>query len=218
MSETTSNKTCEGCGGDISPNQILARQAGLVNGVLLCPGCIAKKREELMRARAAQAPAHPAGAASTTVPAGAARAPAGRAGGGEGSGFISDENGNQGRVYFPGAKGTRDEADKSLSLIDETEVTNHAPHQIRSFSEGSTLSGGHKDQHFKRSITPFNEPATRCRTFHGKLTAAGLAHMDEQINEWLDSHTELYIKSSSSTVGVFEGKTKEPHLLVTVFY
>ncbi len=42
--------------------------------------------------------------------------------------------------------------------------------------------------------------------------------MDDQINEWLDSQPDLYIKTPASTVGIFEGKSKEPHLLVTMFY
>ncbi|MBX3396352.1 MAG: hypothetical protein KF841_13395 [Phycisphaerae bacterium] len=187
-----SNRVCEGCHGEITPNQIIARQAGLVNGVLLCPQCIAKKREELMRARAVHQ--------ATTA---------------EDNGAEKDTN--QGRVYFPPVHEGEGAEDASLTLVSEEEV-GRVTHKIRSFAEGSTLAGVHHEEHFKRPLAAADLPATRCRTFHGKLTAAGLAHMDEQINDWLDSNSELFIKASSSTVGIFEGKSKEPHLLVTVFY
>lgn len=209
-----SNKQCEGCGGQITPNQIIARQAGLVNGVLLCPGCIAKKREELMRARAGQAPAGQPVAARATTEAG---------GNNSGSGLLNpatDTGAHQGAVWFPPERKGKDVADETLSLVEEDDeaAPGRPHHQIRSFAESSSLAGIHHDGNFKRQLSAHNEPATRCRTFHGKLTAAGLAHMDEQINEWIDSNPDVFIKSSNSTVGVFEGKTKEPHLLVTVFY
>lgn len=206
-----SNKQCEGCQGEITPNQIIARQAGLVQGILLCPGCIARKREEMMRARAAQA--QNADALHANAPARAAVAQGAPT---DGSGQLGVEtDAQQGRVWFPPEK--KDDADETLSLVEDIE-TGRPHHQIRSFSEGSTLAGVHHDENYKRPLSAHSEPATRCRTFHGKLTGAGLAHMDEQINEWLDAHPEIFIKSSNSTVGVFEGKTKEPHLLVTVFY
>ncbi len=208
MADGSNNKTCEGCNGQITPNQILARQAGLVGGILLCPECIARKREELMRARSAQAHA---GATHGE--------PSSRVGTSDSLHAASndDDNGSQGTVYFPPEKKGKDEAEESLSLIDDG-VEDRPHHQIRSFSEASTLAGVHRDANFKRAIAPPEQGATRCRTFHGKLTAAGLAHMDEQINEWIDGHPDIYIKTSSSTVGIFEGKTKEPHLLVTLFY
>lgn len=197
MNQTTT-RTCEGCGGGISNEAIVAKQAGLVGGVLLCPQCIARKREELLAARQA---AHPVAA-----------------GGGSGNGG-SEVGTVQGSVYLPPvSEGKRDVADESLSLVSETEMRVAGSNRIRSFSEGSTLAGVHHEENYKRPIAGPNEPATRCRTFHGKLTAAGLAHMDEQINEWLDSNPQVFIKSCTSTVGIFEGKTKEPHLLVTMFY
>ncbi len=204
MSEVVTKK-CEGCNADIHANQIIAHQAGLVGGVLLCPACIARKREELLKARAAQAGANTHEKADTHAQESTA-APAV----GVGS--------NQGSVWFPPEKKQTGD-DEVLTLVDTPRSNPSDPRtMIRSFAEGSTLGGHHKDTEFKRPISAPSEPATRCRTFHGKLTDAGLTHMDDIINEWLDSHPELFIKSCTSTVGVFEGKSKEPHLLVTVFY
>ena len=199
-------KKCEGCGTEITGEQIVQREAGLVGGVLLCPACVNRKREELLQARNAGAPAQsaaPAAGTSPQVQQGAATEAVGE---------------SQGSVYLPPDKEGPDAADEPLSLVSEDEVSSDGPSKIRSFSGGSTFAGGHKEEDFKRPLAGPNEPATRCRTFHGKLTQPGLAHMDEQINEWLDSNPDLYIKTSASTVGIFEGKSKEPHLLVTMFY
>ena len=114
----------------------------------------------------------------------------------------------------------RDEADEKLMLIDEVEMgpRREAP-KIKSFSEASTLTGAHNEANLKRSMTASSDPATRCRTFHSKLTPAALAHMDEQINEFLDSHADVYMKFATTAVGMFEAKLHpEPHLVLTIFY
>lgn len=60
--------------------------------------------------------------------------------------------------------------------------------------------------------------ATRCRTFHCKLTDASFSHMNQQINEWVDNHEDIEIKFATSAIGVVEGKHADPHLIITVFY
>jgi len=89
---------------------------------------------------------------------------------------------------------------------------------IRSFAQGSTLGGVHTDSNLKRPMSTMVEPPTRCRTFNGKLTPAALAHMDGQINEWLDAHPDIFIKHVVSAVGPFEAKHVEQHLILTIFY
>lgn len=192
------DKSCEGCGAAVTGEQIVQRKAGLVGGKLLCPNCVEQKRRELLNARSV-APAQTSTASQLhATPAAATIAP-------------------EDRVYVPPI--AQGETVDSIALVAEDEMPmSGGSGQIHSFAESSTLAGGHKDFGFVRPLAPHNAPATRCRTFHGKLTAAGLAHMDEQINEWIDAHPEVFVKSSNSTVGVFEGKSKEPHLLVTVFY
>lgn len=206
------NKTCEACGSEITADQIVRREAGLVGGALLCPKCVAGKREELLEARNAALRAQ-AQASPTPEPAPALGAAVAQSGDSEGVGPT------QGAVWMPPVTdGMKDEADESLTLVSEQELASSGSTKIRSFAEGSTLAGAHKETGFNRPLAGVNEPATRCRTFHGKLTQAGLGHMDEQINEWLDAHPDIYIKTSSSSVGIFEGKNKEPHLLLTLFY
>ncbi|MEP0846705.1 MAG: hypothetical protein HRF50_07765 [Phycisphaerae bacterium] len=84
---------------------------------------------------------------------------------------------------------------------------------------GGTLGpGGEKVRQFRRPLLAGSPCATRCKTFHGKLTDAAIAYLNEQINEWADSHDDVEIKFAQTTVGIVEGKHSEPHLIITVFY
>ncbi len=70
----------------------------------------------------------------------------------------------------------------------------------------------------RRSLLTGLSAATRCRSFHCKLTDAALGNMNDQINEWADSDEQIEIKFATSSIGVVEGKHNDPHLIVTVFY
>lgn len=183
-------KTCQVCGAEITAEQIAQRQAGLIQGVLLCPKCVAEKRRQAMQqAQAAaqkKAPAQAAAGQSAGAPAKTAQ--------------------------------PVDEADIAISLVDDDEMATSESREIRSFSRASTLGGTRHDDRLKRPISGPRDAASRVRTFHAKLTDAGLANMDETVNEWLDSHPDIYIKTVTSSIGIFESKTKEPHLFVCVFY
>ena len=110
-------------------------------------------------------------------------------------------------------------AEEKLTLEGSDEpTTGQSSSKIRSFAEGSTLAGAHHDAKLKRKITGPTEAATRIRTFHSKLTPAALAHMDDQINEWVDSDPNIFVKTVNTTVGPFEAKHVEQHLIVTIFY
>jgi hypothetical protein len=163
MSETVA-KTCELCQGSITAEQIVQRLAGLVKGVLMCPACVEKKRQEAIEAQKA--------------------------------------------------------ATENLALDDDDAPPPpvNQPSKIRSFATGSTLAGAHHESSLKRPMSPPEMPPTRCRTFNGKLTPAALAHMDDLINEWLDAHPDVYVKHVTCTVGPFEAKHVEQHLILTIFY
>ncbi len=164
-------KTCEGCGAVITPQEIMQRQAGLVQGVLLCPECVAKKRQQVMEAQRLAAAAAP-----------------------------------------------KDISEEKISLDGNLDEAPTGPTKIRSFASGSTLAGAHHDADLKRGVSASSDPPTRIRTFHSKLTPAALAHMDDLINEWIDAHPEIHIKLVATTVGPFEAKHVEQHLIVNIFY
>ena len=108
---------------------------------------------------------------------------------------------------------------ESLSVI---ENDSSQASQIRSISS-DTLAGAAAhlldEGHYKRPLNPPELPgATRCRTFHAKLNDGAVAYMNNQINEWADENPEVSIKYAASTIGVWEGKKADPHLILSVFY
>jgi hypothetical protein len=183
----TAKRICQGCDAEITAEQISQRQAGLIQGVLLCPNCVAEKRRAAAQQAQAAAQKKAAGAPPAAAAPRAAAAPV-------------------------------DEADIAISLIDDDEMPTSESRVIRSFAKASTLGGKHHDEKLKRPLGGPRDAASRVRTFHSKLTDAGLANMDDMINEWLDSHPEIFIKTVTSSIGIFESKTKEPHMFVCVFY
>jgi hypothetical protein len=70
----------------------------------------------------------------------------------------------------------------------------------------------------RREPRPGSVGATRMRIFHSKLSDGAVAHMDHQINDWLDQNPDVEIKFANTTVGVWEGKHAEPNLVMALFY
>lgn len=70
---------------------------------------------------------------------------------------------------------------------------------------------------YKRPLNLTGAGATRCKTFHCKIAVSSMEYMEAQINEWLDSH-EVEAKAVTQVVGIMEGKTAEPNLIVMIWY
>jgi len=115
----------------------------------------------------------------------------------------------------------KDVTDEKITLEPEDEVPpTSGMSKIRAFGLGG-ITGAKKDHdtsHLRRRLIQSEQAATRCRTFHAKLSDASLAYLDNQINEWIDTEPEVSIKFATSCIGVVEGKHAEPHLIVTLFY
>jgi hypothetical protein len=82
----------------------------------------------------------------------------------------------------------------------------------------AALGSVYDDSKYNRKANPTSPTAMRCRTFHSKLSAGALAYMNDQINTWVDGDAHICLKFATSTIGVFEGKSKDPQLILTVFY
>jgi hypothetical protein len=67
----------------------------------------------------------------------------------------------------------------------------------------------------REPLTP-GTGATHVRTFHSKLTEDALRYLDDVVNEWLDE-SGYEVKFVNTTIGQFTGKTKEPHLICSVW-
>lgn len=84
---------------------------------------------------------------------------------------------------------------------------------------GGTYGGAARpEEDYKRPLVPDGHNATRCRTFHCKLNDVSMRLMNEQINDWVDQHPSVSIKFCNTCIGVVEGKSADPHLIMTIFY
>ena len=107
-----------------------------------------------------------------------------------------------------------------LSLVEEPKAAAKADDESKVSYVQSSLTGGEgvvDTSNLRRSLIEGTN-ATRCRTFHCKLSDAAMAYMNRQVNDWIDGTDGIEIKFASSTIGVVEGKHAESHLILTVFY
>jgi len=109
----------------------------------------------------------------------------------------------------------------TISLADDGEpVKEHAAavKQARQMSETQLGMGTFDVSGLDRPTDPDNACATRCRTFHAKLNEGAVAYMNREINEWVDRDQTIRIKFSTATIGIYEGKRQDPHLILSLFY
>lgn len=93
-----------------------------------------------------------------------------------------------------------------------------APSDMIRFSGGVSHAEAQREDRFRRPLLKGSAAATRCKSFHGKLTDAAIAYLNDQINDWVDAHDDVEIKFAQTTVGPVEGKHTEPHLIITLFF
>lgn len=114
-----------------------------------------------------------------------------------------------------------DEELSSLELVeDDAAVADaglvaDAPSKIRAFGVKAAITSKHE---YARKPAVTGRGACRVRSFHARLSDEGLTFMDEKINEWLDHHPEIEVKLVTSSTAVFEGKIREPALVLNVWY
>jgi hypothetical protein len=102
-----------------------------------------------------------------------------------------------------------------IGLVDEEpQAALETAKKIKAFGIG----GMEKKHEWKRQTNVTSSGAVRMRSFHGRLSDEGLTFMDDKINEWLDAHPEVEVKFVTSTVGTYEGKIREPALVLNVWY
>ena len=104
--------------------------------------------------------------------------------------------------------------EEPISLVETEGDSQFGAGGVKAF--GVIGEGLHK-QEYKRALNVTGTGATRCRIFRSKIAIASLEHMEDQINEWLDSD-QIEIKHVGHLVGTLEGKRPEPNLLVIVWY
>ncbi|NLX06185.1 MAG: hypothetical protein GXY33_13685 [Phycisphaerae bacterium] len=109
--------------------------------------------------------------------------------------------------------------EEPLSLVDEDDMDKSSSRIIKAMGAGGVASqGGFDDSKLARAVNKSGTGATRVRIFHTKMNDGAVNFMSQTINEWVDQNPEVEIKIVESTVGVWEGKHPEPHLILTIWY
>lgn len=204
----TQVKSCEECGASVYPEHVSAGKAGLWGGKLCCVHCLAEHRSTQVTIAPEQVAA-PVATQPTSPPA---------------DSDISDEH------YFDAL--TADETPEVLMPVvdsgedadgsaetEDIKISDIASPVIKPFTAPDLVTPPSATQHkFKRHLQHNECGAIRCRIFHAKLNDGALQFLQDQINDWIDQNPEVDIKHLNTNVGVVEGKSSEPHLIITLFY
>lgn len=110
-------------------------------------------------------------------------------------------------------------ADEEVSVeLLEDDSDNAAPARPKKSEISYDRSQARKEFDFRRPLDNAAPGATRCRIFHCRITDPSMRNMEEQINEWIDSQDDVRVKFSTTTVGNIDGKSNDPHLIMTIYY
>ncbi|MCS7033329.1 MAG: hypothetical protein NZ561_04945 [Phycisphaerae bacterium] len=109
--------------------------------------------------------------------------------------------------------------EEPIALVDDDAVpvdqTTEFTKKIKALGDAGT----HRKHHdWKRKVVNTGTGAIRVKSFHGKYSDQGLQYLDDAINEWLDANPDIEVKFVTPTVGVFEGKIREPALVLNIWY
>lgn len=109
--------------------------------------------------------------------------------------------------------------DEPIALDEELAELDEAPKSTAPVSKikfGPDI--GHKKHEWKRKPHVTGTGAIRVKSFHAKYSEQGIEHLDDMINEWIDANPDIEVKFVTQTVHVFEGKIREPALVMNVWY
>ena len=90
------------------------------------------------------------------------------------------------------------------------------PHKSK--IHGITAANSIAAHKYTRATHQNKTGAVRLRTFHCRLSEQGVEYLDQLVNDWLESHPDVEIKFTNSTIGLWDGKLKEPTLILNVWY
>jgi hypothetical protein len=108
--------------------------------------------------------------------------------------------------------------DDPLELVDEEKPATAQAEPPKSKIHGITAANALAQHTYKRPTHYNSSGAVRMRTFHCRLSEQGVEYLDQIINDWLEHHADIEIKFVTSTIGMWDGKLKEPTLILNVWY
>jgi hypothetical protein len=100
----------------------------------------------------------------------------------------------------------------SVSMIEE------APHATINKITAFGVKDMDKEREFKRAANMTGTGAVHVKTFHGHLSDDGVRRLDDKINDWLEAHPTAEVKFATTTIGVWDGKTKDQAMIINVWY
>jgi len=204
----TDVRVCHECGASVYPEHIESNKAGIWSGNLYCIQCYSEHKSSQVTidpndfGGAPRPPQVPISQPITEA--------------NSGNAMIEAEIIDESEGGFDD-----DVAPKPADVSEEQSIQfdSIASPKIQHFSGTSGSQSQHSDDHkYKRHLNRDNKGALRIRIFHAKLNDGALKFMEDQINDWVDSNPDIEIKHATTQVGVVEGKSSEPHLIVTLFY
>jgi hypothetical protein len=108
-------------------------------------------------------------------------------------------------------------AEEPLELVEDDEKPMSAEPPKSKIHQMSAV-GSLTPHSYKRSTHSNKTGAVRMRTFHCRLSEQGVDYLDQTVNDWLESHPDVEVKFTTSTIGLWDGKLKEPTLILNVWY
>lgn len=103
-------------------------------------------------------------------------------------------------------------APRSSGLISEP-----PPPKIQAFSQGLSGATRKAEDGWKRQATVTGNGAVHVKSFHCKLAEESLAFLDQQVNDWLEAHPQYEVKFVTTAIGEWQGKIKEPQMVVQLW-
>ena len=91
-----------------------------------------------------------------------------------------------------------------------------APRTAQSMGIAHMIADHEKE--YKRTANMTGNGAVHIKSFHCHLSDDGLRHLDHRINDWLEAHEKYEVKFVTTNIGLWDGKTKDPELIVNVWY
>lgn len=210
----TDVRVCEECGASIYPEHIGAQKAGYWGGKLFCVHCFSRHQH-------AQVTISATDLRTPTVAVATAEAPPGQKLTRPPYGNEDLEFGGEAETAMGVGPVASEGVEEPVAPSDGEEIslTGLARPAFKPFTAGGAATPSEVGQHkHKRHLHHSGQGAIRCRIFHAKLNDGALHFMQDQINDWIDQNPEVEIKQMSTDVGIVEGKSSEPHLIITVFY
>ena len=105
--------------------------------------------------------------------------------------------------------------DGAIELVEDDSETAAIVHKkIKAFGPETAV----RNQSWTRQPVQTGKGAVRVKSFHAKFSDQGVEHLDESINQFIDTHPEVDIKFVTTNVGLYDGKIKDVFLVVNVWY